>query len=441
MAVYGSQPNSGKQPAAQWAYNPGQSNQQNEWNYFADQGFTPAQDAGILGNFQAESGFNPESVGDANGLAQWLGGRWNPSWMTGQVGPDLTNQLNAVMQQLQGTPSYGLSALQQAQTPQQAALIFGNDFERFNNGTPAAQQSELARQRYASQIDTTATSGNWQQGTGIVSKTPSSPSGTPPQLAQIIQELEAGQYTQALTALQGQQNQYNYGQQGYTNEIQQLQQQYGFQQSQFGLEAGQLGLSGLQLAQQGAQQKTQQGFELESFGQQMNNLIAGYGFTQQQLGTAGQQLSLQNTEAQQQMAGSGLTNTGSHRQQQQSQALQQQQLATEKAQAAQQYGYQKQQLQLGQQSEVSGYGYTQQQLADAKTSLQQQFAQLGLSQTEATAGLNNALVNAGLQNVMTGDQLLTQIALMQQGMQTPLTSVLQQLMQSSPLVSELISGG
>lgn len=44
------------------------------WNYFAGKGLKPHQIAGIMGNVSAESGFNPQALGDAgaaHGLFQW----------------------------------------------------------------------------------------------------------------------------------------------------------------------------------------------------------------------------------------------------------------------------------------------------------------------------------------------------------------------------------
>lgn len=70
-------------PASQTS---GTDNRAEVWNYFADKGLTPPQIAGIMGNLQAESGFNPIAKypsttsptppGNAAwGLAQWTDGR------------------------------------------------------------------------------------------------------------------------------------------------------------------------------------------------------------------------------------------------------------------------------------------------------------------------------------------------------------------------------
>lgn len=75
---------SGGQPTGNGGYNPGDpasgvgssENAQTAYQFFIDQGYTPEQAAGIVGNLQAESGgtLNPSAVGDsgqAYGIAQW----------------------------------------------------------------------------------------------------------------------------------------------------------------------------------------------------------------------------------------------------------------------------------------------------------------------------------------------------------------------------------
>ena len=52
----------------------GDTNQQKIWSYFVGKGFTKESTAGIIGNFQQESGCDPEakqSPGPGRGLAQW----------------------------------------------------------------------------------------------------------------------------------------------------------------------------------------------------------------------------------------------------------------------------------------------------------------------------------------------------------------------------------
>lgn len=107
------------------------------YEYELAQGFTPPQAAGIVGNLEQESGVNPEAPGDtrnprtSGGIAQWLGGRFNPSLITGNPTVDLPRQLAYIMQELNSDPGFGLADLRKAQTPQQAAQIFGTEYERY----------------------------------------------------------------------------------------------------------------------------------------------------------------------------------------------------------------------------------------------------------------------------------------------------------------------
>jgi hypothetical protein len=93
--------------------------------FFESKGLTPAQAAGIVGNIQQESSFNPKAVGKegARGLAQGLGSRAE----TGSV----THQLEQIWREL---ASNGLAALRRAKTPSEAARIFEKEFEKAEGG-------------------------------------------------------------------------------------------------------------------------------------------------------------------------------------------------------------------------------------------------------------------------------------------------------------------
>jgi|LakMenEpi03Aug12_release.lakeMendotaPanAssembly.Ray.scaffolds.fasta_scaffold817851_2 hypothetical protein len=108
------------------------------------QGFTPAQTAGVLGNFKQESGFNPRVneggfVGAPKGrggfgLAQWTGGRQsalvNFAKKRGADPGDPNLQADFLLYELAGPEKAAAASLRQAQSPEQAALIFRRDFER-----------------------------------------------------------------------------------------------------------------------------------------------------------------------------------------------------------------------------------------------------------------------------------------------------------------------
>lgn len=151
------------------------SNIEIAYEHFLHEGFTPAQAAGIVGNLIQESNVDPESIqsgGPGRGIAQWSeGGRWIPSLMTGNPKVDLQAQLNYIDQELQSNPGYGLAALKKAQTPVQAAQIFGSDYERYG--------IIGARLKYAKDVANDASTGNWPQSTsGSLTSTGSSGSGS-----------------------------------------------------------------------------------------------------------------------------------------------------------------------------------------------------------------------------------------------------------------------
>lgn len=116
-----------------------------------DLGYSPAGVAGILGNLQQESTFNPTAVGSAGeiGLAQWKGSRADAlkafagarDWREPTVQADfIHHELGRDYPQLQ-------AQLKSATDPQGAALSFGKTYER-----PSEQFADWAkRQKYAGQ--------------------------------------------------------------------------------------------------------------------------------------------------------------------------------------------------------------------------------------------------------------------------------------------------
>jgi len=124
-------------------------------------GLTKAQIAGVLGNLQQESSFNPRVneggfVGPPSGrggfgLAQWTGGRQSAlvnfakQRKADPGSPNLQAQFMA--HELRGPESRSLASLKRAQSPEQAALVFRTDYERA--GIPKDEKRQLAaRQLY-----------------------------------------------------------------------------------------------------------------------------------------------------------------------------------------------------------------------------------------------------------------------------------------------------
>lgn len=108
------------------------------------EGYTNAQIAGILGNFQQESGFNPRIneggfIGAPKGrggygLAQWTGGRQsaliNFARQRKMDPGDPGLQADFLVHELRGPEKAAAASLRQAKSPEQAALVFRRDFER-----------------------------------------------------------------------------------------------------------------------------------------------------------------------------------------------------------------------------------------------------------------------------------------------------------------------
>lgn len=90
--------------------------------FFMSKGLTKAQAAGIAGNAEQESGLNPNESG--GGLFQDIGGR------SGSGTGSLHSQLEAAWKELLGPESGALANLRRTNTPQAAAKVFSEQFER-----------------------------------------------------------------------------------------------------------------------------------------------------------------------------------------------------------------------------------------------------------------------------------------------------------------------
>jgi TP901 family phage tail tape measure protein len=108
--------------------------------FFEAKGLTPAQAAGIVGNIQQESGFNPKAIGKegARGLAQGLGNRAE----TGTT----TQQLEQIWRELSGN---GLAAIKKTRTPSEAARAFEKEFEKAEGGGNLSQREKYATEALA----------------------------------------------------------------------------------------------------------------------------------------------------------------------------------------------------------------------------------------------------------------------------------------------------
>lgn len=105
--------------------------------FLASKGLTAPQIAGVLGNFQVESGFNPSEPNakeGAIGLAQWEGPRRtaldNFASQTGGSETSLATQEGFLWAELNGPEKGSLSALLKQSTAAGAATVFDEDYER-----------------------------------------------------------------------------------------------------------------------------------------------------------------------------------------------------------------------------------------------------------------------------------------------------------------------
>lgn len=109
------------------------------YNYLIKKGLTPAQASGVVGNLQAESGFDTKIKGTADnkkseGIAQWHSerkqGLFDFAKKNNKDWGDLDLQLDYILHELNTTHKSALRSLQKANTPQEATIAFMNDYER-----------------------------------------------------------------------------------------------------------------------------------------------------------------------------------------------------------------------------------------------------------------------------------------------------------------------
>jgi hypothetical protein len=120
--------------------------------FLQGKGLTPAQAAGVAGNLQVESGFNPAAYNageGAIGIAQWENGRRtaldNFAARTGGSETDLGTQLNFLWQELTGSESGALAQLQQAGDAASAASAFDQYYERSSGGSRSTRIADAQK--------------------------------------------------------------------------------------------------------------------------------------------------------------------------------------------------------------------------------------------------------------------------------------------------------
>lgn len=131
----------------------GGSNKDQIWNFLASKGLSASAIAGIMGNIQAESTFNPNALGpktkygQAFGIAQWLGGRkkglQNYAKSTGRSVSSLQTQLEYLWKELNGSEKKTLNYLMSNKnaSASEIAKMWDKLFERSEGTTVASRQS------------------------------------------------------------------------------------------------------------------------------------------------------------------------------------------------------------------------------------------------------------------------------------------------------------
>ena len=142
-------------------------NAQGVWNALTAAGFSKVQAAGIMGNMQSESGFDPfivqggghsmnprDAGGGGYGLVQWTPGSKLVPYLHGH-GVSVANEINALSEQLAGKGSSpegaAGSALRNARSVAEAARAFELNYERHAGGPQAnrVSQAESIYKQYA----------------------------------------------------------------------------------------------------------------------------------------------------------------------------------------------------------------------------------------------------------------------------------------------------
>jgi hypothetical protein len=148
--------------------------EQESFNFWISQGYSPAQAAGLVANEKRESGFKGAAAigdnGQARGAFQWHPDRVKK--IKDATGIDVTTaghseQLRAAAWELQN--SGVAEQLKRAQTPEEAGAIVSNRFERPANGTQEAIiRGQMAAQVAQDQLARTPSALPWAQNSSVV---------------------------------------------------------------------------------------------------------------------------------------------------------------------------------------------------------------------------------------------------------------------------------
>ncbi len=138
-------------------------------SYFTSKGYAPYQAAGIAGNLAQESTLDPSIVNKTSGafgLAQWLGSRKRQLKQFAQANDgsvhDPRLQLDFIDWELNNTESRARRKLLQTRSPEEAANVFSDHFERAGKN----EKNNARRQRNAREALASYTGGSESGGYG-----------------------------------------------------------------------------------------------------------------------------------------------------------------------------------------------------------------------------------------------------------------------------------
>lgn len=146
----------------------GSTNEEKIWGFLKTKGLSDEQVAGIMGNLQQESNFDPTAVNEigATGIAQWLDGRKDAleafAKSKGKDIFDLQTQLEFMWHELETTEKEALNSLKQAITIQGASDAWFKDFERAGDSSGGTRVN-YGQEIYSKFKGKTFTSSNPQQ--------------------------------------------------------------------------------------------------------------------------------------------------------------------------------------------------------------------------------------------------------------------------------------
>jgi hypothetical protein len=137
----------------------GSTNAERVYRFFVNNGFTPEQAAGIVGNFAAESSpnidptaLNPDDGGlPAFGIAQWRGSRYDDlkNWAreTSQDYTTLETQLGFVLYEFSTTERSAATRIKATTTVEEAARVTDRYYER-SSGTARERRVQYALEAF-----------------------------------------------------------------------------------------------------------------------------------------------------------------------------------------------------------------------------------------------------------------------------------------------------